>query len=409
MRVAWGEWLPPPPARPPARQPFGALPALTPTRPLQVQQQQQQPLPPAAEQQAQAQELPPQPLTSLASYGAVTDDLLAYAFEFPTTTADGAPLTMLFTRRPQRYSSAAPLTANARQRTVCELADLARGVTLSLSVGPPGKLLGGAAEDAWSPRLVAEQVGGPGWGGCDGAGVRLPELMGSGGPAAAAAPSVCTCGPAAAAAAHSVVVPLPLVVWWAVSFIHLLNGALPSAFLPCHCRCSSTEPAAHLIPSFQLLPLSFYPCFHLCSTPTPLQVLIDRSTARVTNGERVSLNSVEEAAAEQRQPDGGTYYVFEHVSQGGLVGWLGWLGWLQQHACVEWWAGFSLCPCGAVGAAKALLSSSSRWTPGRFLPPMPHPTAPPPPPLSRRLPHLRLPHPRDLPPLPRCHRHPPRP
>lgn len=44
------------------------------------------------------------------------------------------------------------------------------------------------------------------------------------------------------------------------------------------------------------------------------QVLIDRSTARITTGQRVSLNSVERA--ERRQLDGTPYFVFEHVSQG---------------------------------------------------------------------------------------------
>ena len=38
-----------------------------------------------------------------------------------------------------------------------------------------------------------------------------------------------------------------------------------------------------------------------------------RSTARVTTGQRVSLNSVESAAAETR--DGQTYFAYEHLSQ----------------------------------------------------------------------------------------------
>ena len=42
-------------------------------------------------------------------------------------------------------------------------------------------------------------------------------------------------------------------------------------------------------------------------------MLIDRSTARITTGQRVSLNSVEEASRQDR--DGVPYFVFEHVSQ----------------------------------------------------------------------------------------------
>ena len=43
-------------------------------------------------------------------------------------------------------------------------------------------------------------------------------------------------------------------------------------------------------------------------------VLIDRSTARVTNGQRVALNDVEEAHIEDRP--WGRVYAFEHLSQG---------------------------------------------------------------------------------------------
>lgn len=38
-----------------------------------------------------------------------------------------------------------------------------------------------------------------------------------------------------------------------------------------------------------------------------------RSTARVTTGQRVSLNTIEEAATETR--DGHTYWAYEHTSQ----------------------------------------------------------------------------------------------
>ena len=43
-------------------------------------------------------------------------------------------------------------------------------------------------------------------------------------------------------------------------------------------------------------------------------VLADRSTSRVSAGQRVALNTVEDAAADQR--DGQTYWVYDHISQG---------------------------------------------------------------------------------------------
>lgn len=144
------------------------------------------------------QQQAPQPQ---ATFATLSDETLAYELSYPTSTAAGAPLDMLTVRRPERYSSAAPLTADARQRTVAELADLRQGVVVSVSVGPPGGLLAGRPPAAWTPKAVAEQV------------------------------------------------------------------------------------------------------------------LIDRSTARVTNGQRVSLRSVEAAEATTRD-DGQTYWVYEHVSQG---------------------------------------------------------------------------------------------
>ena len=42
-------------------------------------------------------------------------------------------------------------------------------------------------------------------------------------------------------------------------------------------------------------------------------LMCGRSTARVTTGQRVSLNSIESAVAEER--DGQKYWVYEHLSQ----------------------------------------------------------------------------------------------
>ena len=135
-----------------------------------------------------------------AAFAHLSEPILAYEFDYPTATASGRPLPLVFSRRPERYSSAAPLTADARQRIVCELADLIDAVTVSVSVGPPSGALKGIPPAEWDPRQVAEAV------------------------------------------------------------------------------------------------------------------LVDRSTARVTSGQRVSLSVVEEASAVTR--DGVTYYLYEHVSQG---------------------------------------------------------------------------------------------
>eukprot|EP00879_Flechtneria_rotunda_P026245 GHRR01027974.1.p1 GENE.GHRR01027974.1~~GHRR01027974.1.p1 ORF type:complete len:208 (+),score=53.59 GHRR01027974.1:604-1227(+) len=128
------------------------------------------------------------------------DPKLAYKFVYPVQTAAGEQLGMVLTRPPEKYSSAAPLSADARQRIVSELVDLRRFVTVSVTVGPAGGVLKDTLQNQWKPREVA------------------------------------------------------------------------------------------------------------------LTVLVDRSTARTSTGQRTALNDIEEAHAEER--NGQTYYVYEHTTQG---------------------------------------------------------------------------------------------
>jgi len=92
------------------------------------------------------------------AWATVEDPILAYRFAYPKSTGSGKPLPFVFSRRPERYSSAAPLSADARQRNVCELVDLGDAVTLSVSVGPPSPILAGSAPSSWDPKTVAEAV-----------------------------------------------------------------------------------------------------------------------------------------------------------------------------------------------------------------------------------------------------------
>ena len=88
----------------------------------------------------------------------LNDATLAYAFEYPTTTQSGRSLPLVFSRKPEKYSSAAPLTADARQRIVCELVNLPEAVTVSVSVGPPAGTLRTTKQEDWTAKQVAEQV-----------------------------------------------------------------------------------------------------------------------------------------------------------------------------------------------------------------------------------------------------------
>ncbi|KAL4525269.1 hypothetical protein Ndes2526A_g07346 [Nannochloris sp. 'desiccata'] len=135
-----------------------------------------------------------------ATYEHLSEPTLAYEFDYPAVTSSGRKIPLVFSRRPERYSSAAPLTADARQRIVCELADLIDAITVSVSVGPPAGSLRTTPQSQWTAKQVAAEI------------------------------------------------------------------------------------------------------------------LADRSTARVTSGQRVSLNTIEEANSVEK--DGTIYYIYEHISQG---------------------------------------------------------------------------------------------
>ena len=76
----------------------------------------------------------PHPPICPTQFKVLRDDILAYEFAYPVATQSGRPLPVLLSRAPERYSSAAPLTADARQRIVCQLADLKDAITISVTV-----------------------------------------------------------------------------------------------------------------------------------------------------------------------------------------------------------------------------------------------------------------------------------
>lgn len=61
------------------------------------------------------------------------DGILAYEFVYPTEAA-GRKIALVTSRKPERYSSAAPLSADAKQRIVTELVDFSDRATISVTV-----------------------------------------------------------------------------------------------------------------------------------------------------------------------------------------------------------------------------------------------------------------------------------
>lgn len=88
------------------------------------------------------------------------EPLLAYQFSYPTKDASGNPIKWFAPRPAERYSSAAPMSADARQRIVYELLnfDGATPLTMSVAVGPIPPQLRDIPSDNWKPEQVAEAI-----------------------------------------------------------------------------------------------------------------------------------------------------------------------------------------------------------------------------------------------------------
>ncbi|AQK96670.1 PsbP domain-containing protein 5, chloroplastic [Zea mays] len=62
-------------------------------------------------------------------------------------------------RKPERYSSAAPLSPDARQRIVSERVDMIHNVVISVSIGPPNsRFLPSKDKSSWDPKDVADCI-----------------------------------------------------------------------------------------------------------------------------------------------------------------------------------------------------------------------------------------------------------
>ena len=88
----------------------------------------------------------------------VRDETLAYTFTYPLKTADGVDIPITTSRKPEKYSSAAPLTADARQRIVSQFVSLSDGITMTMFVGPASGALAATDPAKWRPKDVATAV-----------------------------------------------------------------------------------------------------------------------------------------------------------------------------------------------------------------------------------------------------------
>lgn len=92
--------------------------------------------------------------------GSSVDDINAYSYLYPIELPSKKfVFKWVETRKPERYSSAAPLSPDARLRIVSERVDIIDNLILSVSIGPPNsQFLKSKEKSTWSPKDVADSV-----------------------------------------------------------------------------------------------------------------------------------------------------------------------------------------------------------------------------------------------------------
>lgn len=89
-----------------------------------------------------------------------TDDINSYSYLYPTTLpSKKIALKWVESRKPERYSSAAPLSPDARLRIVSERVDIIHNLIISITIGPPNaNFLKTKDKISWNAKDVADSV-----------------------------------------------------------------------------------------------------------------------------------------------------------------------------------------------------------------------------------------------------------
>ena len=114
---------------------------------------------PAAAPSAAPAAAPAAPLKKAVPLTPVSQPTMAYEFSYPSETRDGAPIRWAPSRQRDTYSSAEPMSPDARQRIVYELISFLQGpLTATVTVGPAPPKLAKVDQKEWKPRQIAEGV-----------------------------------------------------------------------------------------------------------------------------------------------------------------------------------------------------------------------------------------------------------
>lgn len=92
--------------------------------------------------------------------GSSVDDINAYSYLYPIEMPSKKfVFKWVETRKSERYSSAAPLSPDARLRIVSERVDIIDNLIISVSIGPPNsQFLKSKEKSTWSAKDVADSV-----------------------------------------------------------------------------------------------------------------------------------------------------------------------------------------------------------------------------------------------------------
>ncbi|EPS62005.1 hypothetical protein M569_12789, partial [Genlisea aurea] len=89
----------------------------------------------------------------------MVDDINAYSYSYPTQLPSRKILfKWVESRKPERYSSAAPLSPDARLRIVSERVDFFDNLVISVAIGLPNSVLRSKEKSGWSAKDVADSV-----------------------------------------------------------------------------------------------------------------------------------------------------------------------------------------------------------------------------------------------------------
>ncbi|GMI97606.1 PsbP domain protein 5 [Hibiscus trionum] len=89
----------------------------------------------------------------------LVDEINSYTYSYPVELPSKKIFKWVESRKPERYSSAAPLSPDARLRIVNERVDIADNLIISVSIGPPNiQFLKSKDKKTWEAKDVADSV-----------------------------------------------------------------------------------------------------------------------------------------------------------------------------------------------------------------------------------------------------------